>query len=100
MQVNMNIYGAQAKVLAHELGLACSNKTAKVDMTALFSFRDVEGQIVVQIQFTSRVDVEGHTIISENNRTKDEQEFLDASRAYCKRRKAVAEPALNLEEVV
>ena len=54
MQVSMNIYGYQAKILAHELGLACSNKTAKVDMTANFSYRDVEGRTIISVQFTSK----------------------------------------------
>lgn len=53
MKCSMNIYGKQAEVLAHELGLACSNKTATVDMTASFSFRCSEGHTVVSAEFTT-----------------------------------------------
>jgi len=54
MKVSLNIYGTQARTLARELGLACNQKTAKLDMTANFSYRDVEGCTVVAVQFTSK----------------------------------------------
>jgi hypothetical protein len=53
MKVSMNIFGKQADVLARELGLACSNKSADVPMTAHFTYRDVEGHTVVAAEFTS-----------------------------------------------
>jgi hypothetical protein len=57
MKVSMRIYGEQARTLAKELGLQCSNKTADVQMTAHFSYRDVEGRTVVAAEFTSKEDV-------------------------------------------
>lgn len=52
MKVSMNIYGEQARTLARELGLECSNKTATVPMVAHFTYRDVEGRTVVAAEFT------------------------------------------------
>jgi hypothetical protein len=54
MKVSMRIYGNQATRLAHELGLACNQKTAKLDMSAKFSYRDVEGHTVVAVEFISK----------------------------------------------
>jgi hypothetical protein len=53
MKVSMRIYGEQAQTLARELGLECSNKTADVQMTAHFTYKDVEGRTVVSAEFTS-----------------------------------------------
>ena len=52
MKVSMRVYGEQAKTLAKELGLQCSNKTTDLPMTAHFTFRDVEGRTVVMAEFT------------------------------------------------
>jgi hypothetical protein len=82
VKVSLNIYGEQARTLARELGLECSRKTADAPMAAHFTYRNVEGHTVVAAQFTSK-DVEE---VNENNRTKTEQEFLDAAIAYCKKR--------------
>jgi hypothetical protein len=54
MKVSMTVYGERAKMLAHELGLQCSKKTADVPMTAHFTYRDVEGHTVVSAEFTSK----------------------------------------------
>ena len=53
MKVSMIVYGEQAKTLAKELGLQCSNKTADLPMTAHFTYRDVEGRTVISAEFTS-----------------------------------------------
>ena len=49
----MRIYGEQARTLARELGLECSNKTANLPMSAHFSYRNVEGNVIVEAEFTS-----------------------------------------------
>lgn len=49
----MRIYGEQARTLAKELGLECSNKSATVQMNAHFTYRDVEGHTVVAAEFTT-----------------------------------------------
>lgn len=54
MKVSMRIYGEQAQTLAKELGLECRNKTADVQMTAHFTYKDVEGRTVVTAEFTSK----------------------------------------------
>lgn len=53
LKVSLRIYGEQAQVLAKELGLACSRKTADVPMTAHFTIRDVEGRTVISASFDS-----------------------------------------------
>jgi hypothetical protein len=80
MKVSLNLYGEQAKTLAHELGLECSNKTADVPMAAHFTYRDVEGRTVVSAEFTSTepADCNGNEE-REENFMRMERKF-DASR--------------------
>ena len=53
----MQVYGEQARTLAKELGLQCSNKTADLPMTAHFTYRDVEGRTVISALFDSQETV-------------------------------------------
>jgi hypothetical protein len=58
MKVSMSVYGEQARTLAKELVLQCSNKTADVPMTAHFTYRDVEGRTVVEASFASQENMD------------------------------------------
>lgn len=84
MKVSMNIYGKQAEVLARELGLACSCKTAKLDMTASFCFRDCEGHTVVTAEFTSTTPEPADC----NGNEEREADFLKAERRFDAAREA------------
>lgn len=79
MKVSMRIYGEQAQTLARELNLQCSNKTADVQMTAHFTYKDVEGHTVVSAEFTS---IETPEPVDCNGNEEREADFQRAERRF------------------